>query len=97
VTFTTHTLSFQLTKPTNNLVFVCKIYYTACLVGELDVINSTGNPTYTPTSLSKEEILSNHKSVISSFGLSIKDDYVYLPSLYWIPKLHVSVQIKDIL
>jgi len=26
--------------------------------------------------------------VISSFGLSIKVDYVDLPSLYWIPKLH---------
>jgi len=36
----------------------------------------------------KDEILSNHKSVISSFGLSIKVDYVDLSSLYWIPKLH---------
>jgi len=36
----------------------------------------------------KVEILSNHKSVISTFGLSIKDDYVDLTSLYWKPKLH---------
>jgi len=40
----------------------------------------------TPTSLSIDEILSNHKSVIPSFGLSIKDDYVDLSSLYWILK-----------
>jgi len=75
-------------KASNNIVFVCKTYYIDGLVKELGINNNTGNPTYTPTSLSKDDILSNHKSVISSFGLSIKDDYVDLPSLYWIPKLH---------
>jgi len=72
----------------NNIVFVCKTYYIDGLVKELGIKNNMGNPTYPPTSLSKDEILSSHKSVISSFGLSIKDDYVDLPSLYWIPKLH---------
>jgi len=75
-------------KASNNIVFVCKTYYIDCLVKELGIKNNTGKPTTTPTSLSKDEILSNHMSVISSFGLSIKDDYVDLPSLYWIPKLH---------
>jgi len=69
-------------KASNNIVFVFKTYYTDCLVKELGINNNTGNHTYTPTSLSKDEILSNHKSVISSFGLSIKDDFVDLPSLY---------------
>jgi len=72
-------------KASNNIVFVCKTY---CLVKELGINNNTGNPTNTPTSLSKDEILSNRKPVISSFGLSVKDDYVDLPSLYWIPNLH---------
>jgi len=54
---------------------------------ELGIYN-TGNLTNTPTSLFKDEIISNHKTAISSFGLSIKDDYVDLPSLCWIPKLH---------
>jgi len=67
---------------------VQSILYIDCLVKELDINNNTGNPTYTSTLLSKEEILSNHKSVISSCGLSIKVDYVDLHSLYWIPKLH---------
>jgi len=80
-------------KASNNIVFVCKTYYIDCLVRELGISNNTGNSTYTPTSLSKEKILSNYKSVISSFVLYIKDDHVNLPSLYWIPKL-VSVQIK---
>jgi len=75
-------------KASNNIVFVCKTYYIDCLVKELCINNNTGNPTCSPISLSKEEIISNHKSLVSSFGLSIKDDYVDLPSLYWIPRLH---------
>jgi len=75
-------------KPSNTIVFVCKAYYIDCLVKEFAINNNTDNSTYIPTSLSKEEIISNHKSVISSFGLSIKDDYVDSLYLYWIPKLH---------
>jgi len=51
-------------KASNNIVFVCKTYYILSIVKELGINNNTGNPTYTPTSLSKEEILYNHKSVI---------------------------------
>ena len=46
---------------------------------------------YTPTTLTKEEILDNHRSVLCfycSFGISTKDEELDLPSLYWIPKLH---------
>ena len=57
--------------------------------GELHCIdNSLCNPTYTPTTLTKEEILDNHRSVLCSFGISTKDEELDLPSLYWIPKLH---------
>ena len=49
---------------------------------------SLGNPTYTATTLPKEEILDNHWSVLSSFGISTLDAELDLPSLYWIPKLH---------
>jgi len=66
-------------KASKNIVFVCKTYYIDCLVKELGINNNT---TYTLTSLSKHEILSHHKSVMSSFGLSVKYDYVDLPSLY---------------
>jgi hypothetical protein len=45
------------------------------------------NPTYTPTTLTKEEILDNHGPVLCSFGVSTKDDELDLPSLYWIPQL----------
>jgi hypothetical protein len=57
------------------------------LVKELDIDNSLGNPTFIPTTLTKEEILDNHRSVLCSFGISTKDEELDLPLLYWIPKL----------
>ena len=36
---------------------------------------------------SKVEIIDNHKSVLSSFGLFMKYEEYDLPLLYWIPKL----------
>jgi len=47
-------------KAFNNMVFVCKTYYIDGLVKELGINNSTGNPTFTPTSISKDEIISNN-------------------------------------
>jgi len=42
-------------KASNNIVFVWKTYHIDCLVKELGIKNNTGNPTYTPTSLSNDE------------------------------------------
>ena len=57
-------------KTPNYFVFVCKLHYIDCLIKELGIDNSQGNPAYTPTTLTKEEILANHKSVLCSFGIS---------------------------
>jgi hypothetical protein len=57
----------------NNIVFVCKSHYIDCLIKELGIENSLGNPTYTSTTHTKEEILDNHRSVLCSFGISTKD------------------------
>ena len=75
-------------KAPSNIVFVCKSHYIDCLIKELGIDNSLGNPTYTPTTLTKEEIMDNHRFVLCSFGISTKDEELDLPSLYWIPKLH---------
>jgi hypothetical protein len=75
-------------KAPNNIVFVCKSHYIDCFTKELGIDNSLGSPTYTPTTLTKEEILDNHRSVLCSFGISTKDEELDLPSLYWIPNLH---------
>jgi hypothetical protein len=57
------------------------------LLKELGIEISLGNHTYTPTTLTKEEILDNHRSVLCSFGISSKDEELDLLPLYWIPKL----------
>ena len=72
----------------NNIVFVCKSHYIDCLIKESGIATLVGNPTYTPTTLTKEEILDNHRSVLYSFGISAKDEELDRPSLYWIRKLH---------
>jgi hypothetical protein len=35
-------------KAPNYFVFVCKLHYIDCLIKELYIDNSLGNPTYTP-------------------------------------------------
>ena len=75
-------------KASNNVVFVCKTYFYSCLMEELGMKGSNINPSYERTNFDKEVILSNHKSVLSSFGISTKDCDLDLPSLYWMPKLH---------
>jgi hypothetical protein len=75
-------------KAPNNIVFVCKSHNIYCLIKELSIDNSLGNPTYTSTTLTKEEILDNHRSVLCSFGISTKGEELDLPSLYRILKLH---------
>ena len=73
-------------KAPSNIVFVCKLHYIDCVIKELSIHNSLGNPAYTPTTLTKEEILDNHRSVLCSYGILTKDGELDLPSLYWIPK-----------
>ena len=50
-------------KTPNNIVFVCKSLYIDCVIKELGIDNSLGNPTYTVTTLTKEEILNSHTFV----------------------------------
>ena len=57
------------------------------MISEVDVENNRSNKSYTATTLSKEEIVENRKSVLSYFGLSTKDDDCDLLFMYWIPKL----------
>ena len=42
-------------KAPNNIVFVCKSHYIDCLIKELGIDNSLGNPTYTPGHLRKRK------------------------------------------
>ena len=51
----------------NNIVRICKMHYIDCLKIKLGLDSSQLIPKYTATTLSKEEIIDNHKSVLSSF------------------------------
>jgi hypothetical protein len=71
-------------KAPNTIIFVCKSHYIDCLIKELGIHNSLGNPIYTPTTLAKEEILDKHRSVLCSCWISTKYEELDLPSLYWL-------------
>ena len=60
--YMTNMLSYQQRKPKTT-------FYMQCLLSEIDVENNNSDKTYIATTLSKEEIVENHKSVLSSFGL----------------------------
>ena len=46
------------------------------------------NPTYNLTDFSALEVLYNHKSVFTSFGIQTTDKELDLPYIYWIPKMY---------
>ena len=71
-------------KASNNVVFICKTYYYSCLQKELIDDNDVDTSTYQRTNFTKEEILINHRSVLSSFGINTLDDDadLHVPSLY---------------
>ena len=75
-------------KASSNVVFICKTYYYSCLQKELVDNNDVDISTYQCTNFTKEEIVINHRSVLSSLGINTLHDDADLPSLYWIPKLH---------
>jgi hypothetical protein len=50
-------------KASNNIVFVWKAHCYKCILIEFGIDSTFGNPTYTPTGLSKDEILQNNRSV----------------------------------
>ena len=58
------------------------------LIKELGLNELPGKPTYNLTDLSASEVLDNHKSVLTSFGIDPNEDELDLPYIYWIRKMH---------
>jgi hypothetical protein len=52
---------------------------------ELDISKNFGRP-YKNTNFDKEDILANHKSVMSSLNIPINEENCELFTLYWLPK-----------
>ena len=61
-------------KASNNYTFVCKRYYVDILVEELGLHSLPGNPTYNLTDFSASEVLDNHKSVLTLFGIQANNE-----------------------
>ena len=72
----------------NNYTFLSKRHCVSILSEELGLNSLPGNPTYNLTDLSASELLDNHKSVLTSFGIETSDHELDLPLIYWIPKMH---------
>jgi hypothetical protein len=54
-------------KACNNIVFVRLTITTVSFKNKLGLNSTFRNPTYTPTALSKDEILQNHMSILDTF------------------------------
>jgi hypothetical protein len=83
---------FPPTKLVNNTVFTCKALDYQCIINEQGINSTIDNRTYTPTTLSKDEILQIHESVLNTLNVPghAVDDYE-LPYFYWLPKLHKAL------
>ena len=77
-------------KASNNYTFVCKRYYVDILIEELGLHLLPGYPAYNVTDFSASEVLDNHKSALTSFGIQTTDEELDLPYIYWIPKMHTN-------
>ena len=75
-------------KASNNYTFVFERHYVDILMEELGLHSLPGNPTYNLTDFSAPEVLDNHKSVLTSFGIQANNEELDLPYIYWIPKMH---------
>ena len=104
--FHLHTLSFELShlhenfvvvpadKASNNYTFVCKRHCVDILISELGLHSLPGNSTYNLTDFSASDVLDNHTSVLTSFGIQSNNEELDLPYIYWIPKctkIHINI------
>ena len=73
-------------KAPNYIVFECKSHYIDCLKKELGIDNSLGNPTYTPTTITKRKSRTSIGLLYVPLEFQPKmQNWIYH---HWIPKLH---------
>ena len=60
----------------------CKRYYVDILIEELGLHSPPGNPTYNLRGFSASEVLDNHKSVLTSFGIQANNAELDLPYIF---------------
>ena len=74
-------------KAGNNVIIICKTYYTEVICKEL--ATKQGKPqTYHECSLSSSDIIQKHLDFMKAERLQVPLSMHQLPSFYWLPKLH---------
>ena len=73
-------------KAGNNVIIICKQYYKEILTKELT--NNSGASTYLHCNETVDQIIESHVDFMGRNNIKIPEDFVKLPSFYWMPKLH---------
>ena len=84
-------------KAANNIAFICKQLYASIILKELNysirpVTRSQSrntDATYCLIQNTTEEIIQNHTETLrSNYDITVTEDMLSLPKMYWTPKLH---------
>ena len=70
-------------KAANNVIVVCKKYYLQVVLREL-----TTTITYEHIEKDSGTVVAEHLSFLLGRRFNIQPEFRYLPSFYWLPKLH---------
>ena len=76
-------------KASNNVAFICKRYYALVILHELG-LSSSSTSTYTKIdNESPDDVINRHKIELKDqFNLTVDNNMLTLPDIYWTPKLH---------
>ena len=76
-------------KAANNVAFVCKRYYALVLFKELGLVGSSTSTYSNISQHAPDDIIKRHQiEMKSKFNISVPDNMLSLPDIYWTPKLH---------
>ena len=81
-------LKFLPTKPPITIPLFVRKHYVDILIEEFGLHSLPGNHTYNLKDFFGSEVLDNHKSVLTSFGIQTDNEELDLSYIYWIPKMH---------
>ena len=85
-------------KASNNIAIICKKFYISTLIKELGLNDTDPNANNTYNAIEdiqENSIIQRHCNYLSKLKLSVDDTNKCLPNIYWIPKLHNSLQRLD--
>ena len=76
-------------KTSNNVALICKRYYALVILQELGLSRSSTS-TYTKIdNESPDDVINRHKVELKDqFNLTVDNNMLTLPDIYWTPKLH---------